>query len=120
MDRFDLRVALGPASPGAPTGAASALVKEQVAEAMARQRARYRGRRWLRNARVPAGALGRAIPLGNDADQALRDVAERRGWSGRGMAGVHRVARTLADLDGCADVGAQHIVLAAGLREEVL
>jgi magnesium chelatase family protein len=120
VDRFDLRVALGPAAPGAPTGAASSLVKERVAEAMSRQRARYRGRRWRQNARVPAGALGRAIPLTPDADQALRDVAERRGWSGRGMAGVHRVARTLADLDGCADVTPQHIVLAAGLREEVL
>ena len=120
VDRFDLRVALGPASPGAPTGTASTLVKERVAEAMARQRKRYRGRRWLSNARVPAGALGRAIPLATDADQALRDVAEQRSWSGRGMAGVHRVARTLADLEGCADISPQHIVLAAGLREEVL
>ena len=120
IDRFDLRVALGPAAPGAPTGAASSLVKARVAEAMSRQRTRYRGRPWRRNARVPAGALGRAIPLTPDADRALREVAERRGWSGRGMAGVHRVARTLADLDGCADVAPQHIVLAAGLREEVL
>ncbi len=120
VDRFDLRVALGPAAPGAPTGAPSSLVKERVAEAMSRQRTRYRGRPWRRNARVPAGVLGRAISLTPDADQALREVAERRGWSGRGMAGVHRVARTLADLDGCADVAPQHIVLAAGLREEVL
>lgn len=120
VDRFDLRVALGPASPDAPTGAASAVVKERVAEAMARQRRRYRGRHWLTNARVPAGALARTIPLPSDADQTLRAVAERRSWSGRGMAGVHRVARTLADLDGCADVASHHIVLAAGLREEVL
>ncbi|HEV3363685.1 MAG TPA: YifB family Mg chelatase-like AAA ATPase [Acidimicrobiia bacterium] len=120
VDRFDLRVALGPAAPGAPTGASSDDVKERVAEAMLRQRARYRGRSWRRNARVPAGALGQAIPLTSEADQVLRAVAERRSWSGRGMAGVHRVARTLADLDGCADIAPQHIVLAAGLREDVL
>jgi magnesium chelatase family protein len=120
VDRFDLRVALGPASPGAPTGPASAVVRDRVAEAMARQRSRYRGRRWHNNARVPAGALGRAIPLSDEVDQALRDVAERRGWSGRGMASVHRVARTLADLDACADIAPEHVLLAAGLREEVL
>ena len=120
VDRFDLRVALGPAAPNAPLGAPSAEVKDRVAEAMGRQRARYRGRPWRRNARVPAGALSRAIPLVDSADQALRDVVDRRSWSGRGMAGVHRVARTLADLDGCVDVAPQHIVLAAGLREDVL
>ena len=120
IDRFDLRVALGAAPPAAPPGAESALVRERVAEAMARQRSRYHGRPWRRNARVPAGALGRAIPLPPAAGDALREVAERRSWSGRGMAGVHRVARTLADLDGAAAVAPEHVLLAAGMREEVL
>jgi magnesium chelatase family protein len=120
VDRFDLRVALCPAAPGAVPGAESATVRGRVEEAIARQRSRYRGRAWRRNARVPAGALGRAIPLGSAADDALRTVAERRGWSGRGMASVHRVARTLADLDGRAVVGVEHVLLAAELREDVL
>ena len=120
VDRFDLRVALGPAAPGAPTGVGSALVEARVAEAMARQRARYRGRPWRRNARVPAGALAGAIPLADAAEHALQEVAEQRSWSGRGMAAVHRVARTLADLDGQPAIEPQHVVLAAGLREEVL
>jgi len=120
VDRFDLRVALGPAAPGAAPGDASHVVRARVAEALARQRSRYGGRPWRRNARVPAGALSRAIPLDGAAGDALRNVAERCGWSGRGMAGVHRVARTLADLDGRPDVAPEQIVLAAGLREEVL
>jgi magnesium chelatase family protein len=120
VDRFDLRVALGPAAPGAPTGVESAVVEARVGEAMARQRIRYRGRPWRKNARVPAGALARAIPLAGSADNALREIAERRRWSGRGMAGVHRVARTLADLEGQVDITPEHILLAAGLREEVL
>jgi magnesium chelatase family protein len=120
VDRFDLRVALGPAAPGAPTGVESAVVKARVTEAVAHQRARYRGRPWRRNARVPAGALGSAIALSDAAEQALREVSERRSWSGRGTAAVHRVARTLADLDGQADSTPEHILLAAALREEVL
>jgi magnesium chelatase family protein len=120
VDRFDLRVALGPAAPGAPPGPGSAVVQARVAEAMARQRSRYRGWHWRRNARVPAGALGRAIPLDGSAADALREVAERRNWSGRGLAAVHRVARTLADLEGRAAITPEHILLAAGLREEVL
>ncbi|HEV7862240.1 MAG TPA: YifB family Mg chelatase-like AAA ATPase [Acidimicrobiia bacterium] len=120
VDRFDLRVALGPAAPGAALGVGSEVVKARVAEAMARQRSRYRDRPWRRNARVPAGALSRAIPLDGSAGDTLREVAERRSWSGRGMAAVHRVARTMADLDGRAAVAPEHVLLAAGLREEVL
>ena len=120
VDRFDLRVALGPAAPGDALGEDSSLVRARVAEAMARQRSRYRSRPWWRNARIPAGALGRAVPLDRQAGDALRQVSERRAWSGRGMACVHRVARTLADLDGCADVRPDHVFLAAAMREEVL
>ncbi|HYH50173.1 MAG TPA: YifB family Mg chelatase-like AAA ATPase [Acidimicrobiia bacterium] len=120
VDRFDLRVALGPAAPGATTGAASSVVRERVAEAVNRQRLRYRDRPWRRNARVPAGALADAIPLAAPAADALQEAAERRSWSGRGMAGAHRVARTLADLDGRGEIAPEHILLAAGLREDVL
>lgn len=120
VDRFDLRVALGPAAPAAPVGEPSASVRERVAEAMTRQRSRYRGRPWLRNARVPAGALSRDIPLHGATRDALRETTERRSWSGRGMAGVHRVARTLADLDGRADITPADILLAATMREDVL
>jgi magnesium chelatase family protein len=120
LDRFDLRVALGPAAPGSVTGDPSAVVRERVAESLARQRVRYQGRPWRKNALVPAYALKRAIPLGDGAEQALHEVAERRSWSGRGMAAVHRVARTVADLDGHAEITPADILLAAGLREEVL
>jgi magnesium chelatase family protein len=120
VDRFDLRVALTPAAPGAAPGSGSAEVRAAVAAAMTRQRSRYRGWSWRRNARVPAGALGRAIPLPGPAADALREVSERRSWSGRGMAAVHRVARTLADLDDEGAVRPEHVLLAAGLREEVL
>jgi magnesium chelatase family protein len=119
LDRFDLRVAVAPACAGDPPGPSSAEARERVAEAVARQRARYRRMPWQRNARVPAAALERAIPLAADTADALREAAEHRHWSGRGLAKLRRVARTLADLDGCADVSPVHVLIGAGLRAEV-
>ena len=120
VDRFDLRVAVGSALPEAPLGPSSAEVAERVAEAVARQAGRYRDVRWRRNARVPARALLSQISLTDEVEQTLRTAARRREWSGRGLAGVRRVARTLADLDGMEDVTSAHVLLAAGLREDVL
>ena len=120
IDRFDLRVALGPASPGDPPGAASKEMRERVAEAIARQRRRYEGFPWRRNALVPASTLSRAVPLTSDAEEALRSAAYRRELSGRGLACTHRVARTLADLAGAERISPEHVLLAASLREDVL
>lgn len=120
IDRFDLRVVLGPAAPGDRTGAPSQPMKERVADAIARQRRRYRNLPWRRNARIPASTLARAVPLTKEAEDTLRQAAYRRELSGRGLACTHRVARTLADLAGTETISPEHILLAASLREDVL
>ncbi|HVW31226.1 MAG TPA: YifB family Mg chelatase-like AAA ATPase [Acidimicrobiia bacterium] len=120
LDRFDLRVTLGTAAPGEPAGESSAGARERVSEAVARQRVRYRNLPWSRNARIPARLLQQAIPLPPAADEALRQAAYRREWSGRGLACTHRVARTLADLAGSPTVDPDHVLLAAALRDEVV
>jgi magnesium chelatase family protein len=119
LDRFDLRVAVTPACAGDPPGPSSAEARERVAEAVARQRARYQGMSWHSNARVPAAALERFIPLGSEAADTVRDVAEHRRWSGRGVAKLRRVARTLADLEGSEAVTTVHVLIGAGLRADV-
>jgi magnesium chelatase family protein len=119
LDRFDLRVAVTPACAGDPAGAPSAEARGRVVEAVARQRARYRRARWRYNARVPASALERAIPLASDAADALQEAAEHRRWSGRGLAKLRRVARTLADLDGSPEITPVHVLIGAGLRADV-
>jgi magnesium chelatase family protein len=120
VDRFDLRVALGPAAPADPPGQPSQVMKERVTEAIARQRRRYRNRPWRRNALVPASALPRAVPLTPDAEDTLRQAAYRRELSGRGLACTHRVARTLADLAAAETIAPEHVLLAASLREDLL
>lgn len=119
LDRFDLRVAVRPPAPDAPPGPSSAEVRERVAVAVARQRARYADADWRRNAHVPAGALPGVVPLQDDALAAWHAEAAARSLTGRGTARVRRVARTLADLDDVAEVGAAHVALAAMLREDL-
>jgi predicted ATPase with chaperone activity len=71
IDRFDLRVAVGPTAPDAVTAPPSAAVRVWVAAGVARQQQRYRHAPWRRNAWVPAGALPRNMPLRADAKEAL-------------------------------------------------
>lgn len=119
LDRFDLRLLVTAPEPGDEPGPPSAAVAERVAEAVARQRSRYRAAGWERNARVPAGALDRLVPLHPPVDRAWRDLVERRRLTGRGAATIRRVARTLADLDGSPEVAEAHLARAADLRQEV-
>jgi magnesium chelatase family protein len=119
LDRFDLRLEVQPPEPGDGPGEPSSAVRERVAEAVARQQRRYARRRWRRNSQVPAGALAQVIPLPEDADDAWRWAIGHDTLTGRGAARVRRVARTLADLEGSAEVCERHVTLAAALREDV-
>lgn len=120
VDRFDLRVAVGSAAPDAPLGPCSAEVAGRVADAVARQAHRYAHAPWKRNSRVPARALLSDIPLDAEVESVLREAARRHQWTGRGLASVRRVARTLADLDGLDAVSATHVLVAGAMREDVL
>jgi magnesium chelatase family protein len=119
LDRFDLRLEVHPPEPGDGPGEPSSAVRERVAEAVARQQRRYARRQWRRNSQIPAGALAQVIPLSKDADDAWRWAIGHDTLTGRGAARVRRVARTLADLEGSAEVCERHITLAAALREDV-
>jgi magnesium chelatase family protein len=100
LDRFDLRLEVDRLDSdsllsdrrGEPT---AAIVERVLA---ARRRAAARG--WEVNARLPARALDEAAPLSAEAAAALRHEIDRGRLSGRGLARIRRVARTLADLAG--------------------
>jgi magnesium chelatase family protein len=120
LDRFDLRVAIErpdvdqllASEPGEPT----AIVAERVAAA--RALARQRG--VPTNAELRSDVLDEVAPL----DEAAAKLLERRLRNGtltaRGLHRLHRVARTVADLDGAPDlIGEAHVGAAIELRASV-
>jgi magnesium chelatase family protein len=119
LDRFDLRLRVDPIEPGAPPAPPSSVARDRVLEAVARQHHRLRGTPWRANALVPAGVLDRYLPLSSDATAAWHDLAGARELTGRGAARVRRVARTLADLDGRADIASHDLATASALRTDV-
>ncbi|MDB6452216.1 YifB family Mg chelatase-like AAA ATPase [Falsirhodobacter sp. 20TX0035] len=120
MDRFDIRLDVTSVAwtelQGAPTGESSATIGARVAAARAVQTARFADHGIRTNAEAE-GALLDAIATPDEAGRALLGrVAERFGLSARGYHRILRVARTIADLDGSADVRQPHVAEAVGYR----
>jgi magnesium chelatase family protein len=116
LDRFDLhvevpRVAFSALAEPPPTGE-SARVRETVTAARIVQLDRS-GRL---NARLDARGLWRVVKLGREQRELLKRAAERWQLSARSSLRVLKVARTIADLAGSADVTAEHVAEALQLR----
>ena len=116
LDRIDLQVevTLVPAADmlAQPTGEPSAAVAERIALARARQLKRQ----GAPNASLAASALDDSCRLNDAATRFLQQAAQRLGWSGRALHRVLKVARTIADLAGEADIGTAHIAEAMQFR----
>lgn len=126
LDRMDVQIELPGVSPAdlsaAPKGEPSAPVASRVARARARQRARFeeRGLKLRTNAEL-SGELLEEIAAPDAAGRELLDkAAERLRLTGRGYHRVMRLARTIADLEGSAEVRRAHVAEAAGYRRAAL
>jgi magnesium chelatase family protein len=113
LDRLDLHIVLPAveiaalADPDAPRGESSATVRARVEACRALQRERFaRAMRDL-EAVAPLDARGTALIAG---------ALDKLGLSARAYGKVLRVARTLADLEGCPSVRAAHVAEAIQYR----
>jgi magnesium chelatase family protein len=120
IDRFDLRVEVGRPDVAELLSGGRGEPSAPVAERVGHARAVAAGRGVSANARLPAWRLDQVAPL----DRAATRLVERRLRSGRltgrGLGGVRRVARTIADLagHGAAALSVEHVSAALALRAD--
>jgi magnesium chelatase family protein len=118
LDRIDLQVMVQrlPAEtlrPGSSTAEASASVRERVCAARERQERRSGDC----NARLTSDLIEEVCALSPEAWELLEQATERFGLSARAHQRVRRVARTIADLGGRAEITVEHVAEALGLRQ---
>jgi magnesium chelatase family protein len=121
LDRIDLLVSMeraGTCLGGAPI-TSSARAREKVIEARERQAARLGDEGILVNAQMDARTLREHVALDRTCEKMLADAHEQGLLSVRGAHRALRVARTIADLDACANVQSKHLGDALSSRPEV-
>jgi magnesium chelatase family protein len=124
LDRIDLlcHVGLPPAlelvTASGPQPERSAAVRDRVIAARELQRSRLAGSGVRANADMNARLTRRTVRLGAAAIEHLHVAADTGALSGRGHDRVLRVARTIADLEGVAEVSVEHVDEALGYRAD--
>ena len=116
LDRFDLRVRverLSVAAITAPPGEGSGAVRRRVV--LARDRQLHRG---VLNRSLTRPQLDEQVYT-SGAEALLSAAVEKMRLTARGWDRVRRVARTLADLEGSADIGGEHVTEALAYREDL-
>lgn len=121
LDRFDIRLDIPPVSFSdldTPTEAeSSASIAARVAGARARQEARFAETPGVRvNGDMEGRLLEDVAAPDSEGRALLQDAAARFGLTARGYHRVLKVARTIADLDGSAQVRRSHLAEALSYR----
>ncbi len=109
---------------GAGSGECSVKIRERVEKARQLQRQRFTGhlpktaagRQIYCNAQMGSRELRAFCRLTKDASSLLREAYARLGLSARSHDKVLKVARTVADLEGSEEIGAQHVAEALHYR----
>ena len=94
----------------------SAEIKKRVNKARARQQERFAGTDIASNADMNTKALNTYCVLTPECEELMRQAFDSMGLTARSYDRILRVARTIADLEGAEDIGAEHIAEAIQYR----
>ena len=94
----------------------SATIKARVEKARAIQRERYKGTKTKTNDEMTNAQLKKYCALDAEGEKLLKNAFTRLNLTARATSRVLKVARTIADLEGCDDILAKHVAEAVQYR----
>jgi magnesium chelatase family protein len=120
LDRIDLHIEVPAVAfkelSATESGTSSATMRDQVIAARAVQQARFLNSQSRINAGMSTREIRAHCRLNDACSQLLRQSIEEMGLSARAHDKILRVARTIADLDGQADILSEHVSEAVNYR----
>jgi magnesium chelatase family protein len=120
LDRIDIHIEVA-AVPfkelsAGPRGTDSAAMREQVEQARTRQAERFRGGAKQTNGQMTSRQVRQVCQLDAASRDLLEASVQQAGLSARAHDKILRVARTIADVDGSADIRQEHVGEAVNYR----
>ena len=120
MDRIDLQVVMKPVSPHMLVrgikAESTADIARRVMKAREIQRQRLAGEGIFCNAGMNKKMLDKHCRLDKEGEVLLEKIIDRLDLSARACHRIIKIARTIADLDGKADISPEHLAEASGYR----
>lgn len=120
LDRIDLCVELQPVDyeslKSKTKGEGSAEIGRRVEDARKRQKERFRGSTYRFNGDIEASAIEKYCRLGEAQQRCMEQLYDSLQLSARAYHRILRVARTIADLEGAAQIEIPHLMEASFYR----
>ncbi len=120
LDRIDIQVEVTPVNyndlSSTRPAESSAEIKKRVDRTRAVQLERYKDKGIISNSQLTAGMINKYCRLSDEANALLKSAFDNLGFSARAHSRILKVARTIADLDGCENITSAHIAEAIQYR----